>query len=226
LKHNNLPESIVKVDEKIRDILVREMEFSQSRTSFQIEKFIGCSEYSPVTKYRHLVHNQYVLLTSLKRDIIEIERAKRKINKLDREKTENYDLDLLEISMKIEALEISVNGKTKELIIFEKLIKELESNNGGPFSYDQLEDEQPEYWKKRLATQAHLFQAGNVFGIPQGNYEAVLQALEEPILKGSKNQIDNFPIGKMGDSFDILATMSLIDRDGINTKLLKEKEDV
>ncbi|HPM74179.1 MAG TPA: hypothetical protein PLA71_00490 [Saccharofermentans sp.] len=196
-----------KIEEKVRKMYEREMEFSQSRTSFQIEKFIGLDEHTPVTRYRHLAHNSYALLTSLKKDLIHKERVSRKLKKaqdriqfkidhpqmsVDFDDDADLDLKLIELNMELEDIELAINGKMKELTIFERLLDELEQQNGGPFSYSQLEYEQPEYWEKRLRSQMEESKIGASSGLGAGNFAAYKKAIAVPILKDGQNLIRPF----------------------------------
>lgn len=190
--------------EKMRE---RALEFAQPRTSFQIEKFIGCDEHSLVTRYRHLAHNSFVTLKAVKDAVIEQEKTKRALARLAvREKSlrrklsvklfgpDDLDLERARLEERLEDLEITVAGGLREVDVFEQLCDELEKQNGGPFTYAQLEAEEPQYWKKRLSKQAFSTFVGRQSGVGEGNFAAMLQASELPILPGGKNVTEPFPL--------------------------------
>ena len=203
---------------KVREMLekqqVRAFEFAQTRSSFQIEKFIGCDEHTPVTKFRHLSHNCYVMVESLKDILLDMEVTKRNLEKLRRRQNqsklkkiflsllrpnnyENLDILVYRLECSLTEMEIRVKGLLQEIHIFDKLCEELEKKNGKSFTYEDFEKDQPNYWRVRLASQMHERQIGNALGFGEGNYESLLQAMQDPILPGSHNKIANLDLSQM-----------------------------
>ena len=196
---------------KIRNMLEsmekRAFEFAQSRSSFQIEKFIAHDEFTPVSMFRHLSHNAHVMTEVLKDLLLDMEKVRRdletKRTELERSKNptvldklfnkkinRDIDIEVYKLECAMTSMEIKAKGILQELDIFNKLCEELEKKNGKPFTYQDFEDDQPEYWKKRLTSQMHERQIGARFGIGEGNYESYLQAVKDPILPDSKNKIE------------------------------------
>ena len=162
----------------------RAIEFSQCRSNHQIEKFIACDEYTPITRYRHVAHNSYVAMQEVRRMMIERERKLRSIEKKQKEcndknnpKYNDYDLDIYEQTRQIEDIEIRVTGLMKEIEVMETICTELETKNGKPFTNEQFQQEEPDYWRKRLASQMHRSQVGAKTGIGEGNYDSYLKSL-------------------------------------------------
>lgn len=238
-KHEIIPqvtdERFRKFQERIKKMRKREWEFAQTRSSFQIEKFIACDEYSDVTKYRHLSHNSYVVMQGLLDAVLSREGTVRKINRLkklynsillkkenreltaeEEEKYENLDIMIYQLEESLFDVEMMIKGSMEELEVFERLCDELEKKNGHPFTKEEFEADQPQYWKLRLSSQMHNAQVGAKYGIGEGNYSSYLKALEQPILPDSKNVLDA-PI-----SFDInrLAVTALSNRKNVGEKLL------
>lgn len=235
------------ITEKLEKMKSRALEFAQTRSSFQIEKFVGADQYTPAAKYRHFAHNSHVLLENLKNMLIDRERMLRKLEKLKAELEDNgrnkqdlqkfgiegddenfvfdphyknLDLDIYQLNCSLDAMEISIKGTMSELAIFERVLDQLEKDHGGPFTYEEFENAQPEEWHKRLSNQMHRSQAGARFGIGEGNYASYLQALEQPILPESNNVIPPIP-----NEFDHLAITALHSRGNINQLMLREKEE-
>ena len=200
------------IEEKLKQMYDRQMEFCQTRSKFQISKFICCDEYTLTSKYRSISHNSYVALQEVKRLLIQKERL---IDKLNEISINELTLDKLEYNMQLDDLEIRIKGLLKEIDYMEQICSELEKQNGKPFTYEQLEAEEPEYWRRRLAGQMHNSQIGNQYGIGEGNYHSYLMALEESPLKDNK-QIEPINI----QDINAIATIALKDREGVNKYLL------
>jgi hypothetical protein len=131
----------------------------------------------------------------------------------------NYDLDIYELSRQLDEIEIRVTGLMKEVEIMEAICDELEKKNGKPFTNEQLQAEEPLYWRKRLATQMHRSQLGARLGIGEGNYDSYLKSMETPILPDSVQQIKPFNICDQNE----LAVTALQDRSGVSERLLTER---
>ena len=220
------------VKDRFEKMQKREFEFAQSRSSFQIEKFIGMDEFTDISKFRLLSHNSYALMKNVKDMLISREKVLRKIDRLQQKLSndsdaseQDYDLEIYKLQCSLDDIEIQLKGSMQEIEVFEKLCDKLEEKNGKPFTYKDFEKDQPNYWKLRIANQMHKNQAARKFGISEGNYETFLQALESPILEDSINVIEPLPIGNSEDVFNILSIISLKDRENINTKLLATSED-
>lgn len=213
------------IEDKLKQMYDRQIEFCQSRSKFQISKFICCDEYTLTTKYRSIAHNSFVALQEVRRMLIEKERKQREITyKTDCIKEnincDNYDLDIYELSRQLEDMEIRIKGLLKEIDYMEKLCTELEKQNGKPFTYEQLEAEEPVYWQRRLANQMHTSQIGSQYGIGEGNYNSYLMAAEPSPIPTEANQIQPFNIQDVNS----IATEAIKDRNGLNKLLLVENK--
>ena len=187
------------IESKLNNMIDREKDFAQKRSNFQIEKFIGCSEYTPITQFRLLSHNAYVILQEVRKEMINMERKERKLScfhKPNANENENVDLDILDIELEIENSEIRIRGLLKEIDFFEKCCNELEKRNKKPFTPEQLQLEEPTYWQKRIETQIRQTQMGQQTGMGEGNLNSLEQALALPITENSINIIENNYIKK------------------------------
>ena len=201
------------VREMLSEMEGRQYEFAQSRSSFQIEKFIGRDEHTPVTIFRHLSHNAYVMTTVLKDTLLEMERVRRDLEArhaeggrwasrgglrrladrlCGRAMPRDLDIDVYRLECTMTDMEIRTKGLMQELDVFNKLCDELERQNGRPFTYKDFEDDQPEYWRVRLESQMRERQAGAQLGVGEGNFESYLQAVAPPILPRGRNVIRPF----------------------------------
>lgn len=192
--------STVNIETQLLKMRHRALEFAQARSSFQIEKFIGCDEHTPVTRYRHLAHNSFVTLKATKQAVLQRERAHLQLERLEKKRAswvrwlrvsalgpDDLDVQIAALREQVEDLDVQIKGGLAEVDVFEKLCDELEKQNGGPFTYAQLEAEEPERWHKQLAAQAYQNVLARSIGVGEGNVNAMLCAAEPSILPDGKN---------------------------------------
>lgn len=202
---------IDQVKTRLDKMRLRSLEFSQCRSSFQIEKFIGLDEHTPITRYRHLAHNSFMTLKAAKDAYIEKEKVSRALKRLEKKEKsllrkikilfgydDDLDLEKAQLCERLDDIEIQIKGALEEVEVFEKLCDELERQNGKPFTKEQLEAEEPIRWQKQLITQANQILLSRNTGIDIGNLNAINQACEKPILSDSKNIIAPFQISNNG----------------------------
>jgi len=224
------------IESRIEKMQERAKEFCQTRSNHQIAKFICEDEYTPITKFRHVSHNSYVAMQEIRRMVIDRERKLREIERkqelfdkhnngeknLQPLKTDDniadYDLDIYELNRQLEDVEIRIKGLSKEVDYMEAICDKLEKENGKPFTSKQYQEEEPIYWQKRFANQMHQTQKGQQLGVGEGNYRSYLQSIAKPVLDDGQ-QIQPFPLTP-----DIIATVALIDRPGIEDVMLKKIE--
>lgn len=145
----------LKVENQLQKMENRAKEFCQSRSNFQIEKFIACDEYTPITKFRHVAHNSFVAMQECRRMLVDLERKRRKIKNLqyaidyqvpieviesgkpllkipDNQSInihfKDYDLDIFDISTQITDIEIRLKGLFKEIDYMESICNKLEED--------------------------------------------------------------------------------------------------
>lgn len=215
------------IENKLAEMKKRAEEFCQSRTNFQLEKFLACDEYTPVMRFRHVAHNSYVTMQEIRKLMIDRERKVRELKSKEDEIAgsgdvhyKNYDLDIYEISRYLEDIEIRIRGLLKEVSYMERICEELERGNGGPFTMEQLESEQPEYWRRRFARQSLRALEGARSGVGEGNVHSMWMAMEKPILPDSKNEMRPLDYYNIND----LGTASFKSVPGLEEKFLKKIE--
>lgn len=214
------------VEQRLEKMKERATEFCQCRSNFQIEKFIACTEYTDATKFKHVSHNSYVTMQEVRRLLIDRERKlreiKRKSELMNNHKEYDYDLDVYELSRQLEDIDIRIKGLLKEVDYMEHICDELEHKNGKPFTAQQLDDEEPIYWERRLASQMFNSQQGAKWGIGEGNLQSYFNALETPVLPGSKNNINPIYYGNEQQ----LAALALGNKPGVKeTHLIEVPKD-
>jgi hypothetical protein len=178
------------IQRKVEEMEKRELEFSQTRSNFVLEKFICKGEYTPLTQWRALSHNSYVAMTEVRRLILENERQSRKIKILEEDKPLNWDLDILQAQHIIQQNEVRLSGLGKEIDFMEKLCKVLEEKNGKPFTAKQKDEEESKYWKLRLTNQMLQSVEGHRTGTGEGNIASLINAMDEGIIDSDINKVD------------------------------------
>ena len=176
---------------KIFDELKEEfMEMGRLKSDFDIEKFTVKKEGHFIAHNYHFLIRQYRFAVSeLKRMLIEKERKQRELDKLDKEKPENYDLDMMETQRQIDELDIDMVNKKGMINGFETCRRELIKQNGGKFTDKQYQSEEPQYWSQYLKKRALDQLRERATGIKEGVSEAIRQLEDKPLLEGSQNQV-------------------------------------
>lgn len=193
-----------------QDKYSRYFEFAQSRTNFQIEKFIGLEDSTIVHSYATILHQTRVMNGELLREAKEGTELVRNFELKWPEGEDNskpkqwpnheghmvwcwYDLDLIAYQFRTAELKLNIKDKLQQLDFFYKLLAQLEKNNGGEFTKEQYENEAPKYWSIRFKKQVFEDLMGNKLGISGGNIRSLLTATAQPILPDSKNTAIDFP---------------------------------
>ena len=177
--------------EKLRDQF---HEFAQRKSDFQIEKFVACSDGTiPSHQYRHVLAQMRIALTELKRRTIDRERRDRKRNRALEQKYEDYDLDVAEAETEMESLTYDIDSKLIEVNKYAQILEQLEKEHGIPFTNEEYQNDEPEYWRRRFARQIHDSIIDRETGCGQGNLIAMREAHTETILPNSINIIEALP---------------------------------
>jgi len=213
------------VEKRISKMSQRANEFCQSRSKYQIEKFLVENEFTPITKYKLVAHNSFTCLQEVRRMIIQRERILREIDRKQSKLSKNYnvefkdyDLDIFEKTIELENIEIRIKGLMQEVDFMEQICDKLEKENKKPFTIQQFEEEEHIYWEKRIATQMHESQISKQFMINEGDYRSYLQSIAEPILT-ENNKINPIPL-----DVNNIASCALSGRKRIEDILLKKIE--
>jgi len=189
-------------------------EFAQRKSDFQIEKFVACSDSTiPTHMYRHALAQMRVALTELKRRIIDRERQTRARDRAQEQRHEDWDLDVAAAETEIESLTYSIDSKLIEINQYAAILEHLEKAHGAPFTNEEYQADEPEYWRRRFARQLYDSIIDRQTGCGQGNMVAMREACYPPILPGSMNQLEELPTD--------LVELAEISR-GTEQKLLKE----
>jgi len=184
---------------------LRYTEFAQSKTNFQIEKFIGLADNTPVNCYVTTLYQTRVMNGELLREVTEATSLVRQFeytwSKVE-DKTQPlehngrltwYDLEEINYKHRISELSINIRDKLQQLEFYYKVLDQMVENHGGEFTREEYEAEAPEYWSIRLQKQVLGDLVNSKFGVNSGNLEAIIHASAEAILPDSKNTAIDFP---------------------------------
>lgn len=174
-------------------------EFAQRKSDFQVEKFVACSDGTiPSHQYRHVLAQMRVALTELKRRIIDRERQMRERDRAQEQRPEDWDLDVAAAKTEVESLTYDIDSKLIEVNQYARILEHLESEHGKPFTNEEFQADEPEYWRRRFARQVYDSMVDRQTGCGQGNMVAMREACCPPILPGSVNRIEELPRGLVG----------------------------
>lgn len=203
-------------------------EFAQSRTNFQIEKFIAEADNTPVNCYVNTLHQTRVMNGELLREVKEATELMRTFqikwfsdgadrsqpikwpdhNGVDRHCW--YDMDKIAHDHRVMELSINIKDKLQQLNTFYKILEQLRINHGRDFTRQDYENEAPEYWNARFQKQVLGDIVNAKFGINSGNLEGIIHGMAAPILPDSVNTGIDFPIREVmsllanGQVYDVL----------------------
>ena len=182
---------------------------AQGRSNFQIEKMIATEHTTPAASYQHTLYQLRVLHQALITDFVNgIEKSREFEYKwkdrlheepqwweLERggKKLCWYDTDKLTHEHEMEELKMSVKDKLLQLQTFTRVLRSMEEKHEGEFTQEDLNDEEPEYWKLRFAQQMTDSYLDRQTGLGTGNIKSLRMGLADSPIEASKNRIENFP---------------------------------
>jgi hypothetical protein len=189
-----------------------EKELAQTRSNFQIEKFIIHDNFTIPSAFKAALINRRSVAENLLQGIQDAKRAAREFHyKWDgKDKSEPiwwengrggkelcwYDIDEFHFHRLIQGLNNGFQAAVDELEFFDKMIERLVELNGGKLiSREQFDADQPAYWERRLANQAldDLLQAKT--GVNAGNIRSMRRASAPTVLTDDVNRTK----GSFGD---------------------------
>lgn len=173
-------------------------EFAQGVTDFQIECFIANGEGPiaefPTHAYRHLLAQVRPLISEIRRVAISRERklreAARTRSKIEKGGGEDLDLDLMELEFALEELDIDLKGKWSTYATYDRLLEHLREKYG-PFTHEQLQQDEAKYWRYRLSKQMTDSLEGARSGFGSGNLNSLRMAIQGSELPESPHRIDS-----------------------------------
>lgn len=189
--------------------LPKYQELAQGRSNFQIEKMVATEHATPAASYQHTLFQLRILHQALMTDFVTGIEKTREFEFKWKDKSKNepqwwelerggkklcwYDTDKLTLDHELEELKMSVKDKLLQLQTFTKVLHVMEEKHGGMFTLEELNEEEPEYWKLRFARQMADSYLDRETGMGSGNIKSLRMALADSPIPESANKIEDFP---------------------------------
>jgi hypothetical protein len=197
-----------------------EVELAQGRSNFQIEKFIIHDNFTVPSAFKAAIINRKSVAENLLVGIQEAKKTAREFHyKWDgKDKTQPiwwktprggeelcwYDLDEFNFHRLISSLNQGFQAQVDELEFFDKLIERLiEMNDGEVVSREQFDEDQPEYWERRLANQSLDDLLAARTGVNAGNIRSMRRASAPTVLPDDVNRTKG-TFGDVNNPMDFL----------------------
>tara|TARA_R110000868_G_scaffold151151_1_gene374782 strand:- start:400 stop:981 length:582 start_codon:yes stop_codon:yes gene_type:complete len=166
-------EETMNIQNAIKDI-------QQSRSRYQLEKFVVGQHDSPEMQYYQLVVEANGTTNSIKETELRIEKVKAEAEELREtgKKSDSIEAQIKELS--IPELETQLIGQRRELAFMEELFLQYEN-----YTREDIELAQPEYWRNRLMRVGEMQMLARQGGVDWAHLQALYQAdvLHEAITK-------------------------------------------
>ena len=224
-----------------------ETELAQGRSDFQIEKFIIHDNFTIPSAFKAALVNRRSVAEGLLQQVIDAKRAAREFHyKWDgKDKTQPiwwktrqggeelswYDIDEFHFHRMLEGLNRGFKACVEELECFDKLINRLIELNGGKLiTREQYNEDQPNYWERRLANQSLDDLLAARTGVNAGNIRSMRRASAPTVLTDDVNRTKG-TFGDPNNPMDFLNSLQqavaagIEEITGINQQLLRGVEE-
>jgi hypothetical protein len=182
-----------------------ETELAQGRSDFQIEKFIVHDNFTIPSAFKSALINRKSVAEGLLQQIIDAKKATREFHYKwdDKDKSQPiwwktrqggeelswYDIDEFHFNRMLEGLNRGFKACVEELECFDKLINRLIELNGDKLiSREQYNEDQPNYWERRLANQSLDDLLSAKTGVNPGNIRSMRRASAPTVLTDDVNR--------------------------------------
>lgn len=224
-----------------------ETELAQGRSDFQIEKFIIHDNFTIPSAFKAALINRRSVAEGLLQQVIDAKRAAREFHyKWDgKDKTQPiwwktrqggeelswYDIDEFHFHRMLEGLNRGFKACVEELECFDKLINRLIELNGGKLiTREQYNEDQPNYWERRLANQSLDDLLAARTGVNAGNIRSMRRASAPTVLPDDVNRTKG-TFGDPNNPMDFLNSLQqavasgIEEITGMDQKLLRGIEE-
>jgi hypothetical protein len=134
------------------DVLLSMAEIQQSRSNFQLEKFVVNQHDTDEMRYQQTLLELQQLYYTIKTVSLEMKKSEIEINKLRATGDEIDELDAQIKELGLEQTRLVGIGAFRELDTLMNIYNSFEHK----YTRQEIEEAQPEYWNKRLSRQATL----------------------------------------------------------------------
>ena len=160
-------------------------EIRQSRSRYQLEKFVIGQHDTPEMQYYQCCLEASSLVNALKEQELRIKKIKAEIEEL-LETGKKSDAIEAEIKrMDIENIELGMIGTRRELDILEDIFSKFPK-----YTREQIEEAQEDYWSKRLIRVGQMQMLAASSGVNWAQLDAIYQAGLMPTAREQLGQVD------------------------------------
>lgn len=146
-------------------------EIQQSRSKFQIEKFVLGQHDTPEMQYYQLCIEAGGLIESIEEADLKIQKLHAEIDELRATGKKSDEIEAQIKELRIRSLETGMIGTKRELAYMEELFEQYEH-----YTREQIEAAQPDYWKQRLMRVGEMQMLAAQGGVNWAQLEALYQA--------------------------------------------------
>jgi hypothetical protein len=146
-------------------------EIQQSRSRYQIEKFVLGQHHSPEMQYYQLCMETNGVINAIAETELRIEKIKAEAEELLETGKKSDAIEAKIKLLSVPALETQLIGSKRELAYFEQLFAEFPN-----YTREEIEAAQKDYWETRLTRVAQLQMLSRQSGVDWAQLEAVYQA--------------------------------------------------
>lgn len=143
---------------------------TQSRSKYQLQKFVIEAHDTPEMQYRQILLEAQNLIYNIRMAELDLEKRRIRLSKLKESQDPIRQINAKELELGIAYTELVLEGSKRELKDLEDLFKQYPH-----YSPEDIDNNQPEYWRKRLSRQAKTDSISKQNGIAPGNLESILQ---------------------------------------------------
>lgn len=233
-------EFLLKVNNEVNRWIDSEIELSRGRTDFQIEKFIIHENPTIPSAFKAAIVNRKSVAEGILDRVICAKHQAREFHLKwgDKDKTQPiwwetreggkvlcwYDIDEFVFHKDLENLSRHFKAASQELEFFDKIIDRLIELNGGKLiTREQFDNDQPEYWQRRLSNQSLDDILQKKTGISSGNISSMRKASASTVLADDRNRTKG-SFGDFNDPIKLLENLQKNIESGIAEITDKDKK--
>ena len=142
-----------------------------TRTKYQLEKFVIGQHDTPEMQWKQVLLEAQNLQFNIKQAYLDSELMKLKIAKHLEKNTAEGAIKAEKVRLDLVMAERSIAAAEQEFSWLSEI-----AENIGYFSVTQIEENQEEYWQKRLTRQAEVDVTSGRTGISAGNLQSMISA--------------------------------------------------
>lgn len=173
-------------------------EVRQSRSRFQIEKFVVGQHDTPEMQYYQTVLEASTLVRALEDTELQIEKLEAEIEELLETGKKSDEVEAKIKRKKIEDMKLNLIGTRRELEILTEIFNQFPR-----YTREDIEKAQPDYWKQRLIRVGQLQHLGAATGVNWAQLEAIYQADLLPYAKENLVRVEVLENKAEGLQFDL-----------------------